>query len=180
MNLHKYEVIGIGASVVVMAIVLFLLRMDSAVFTTASNESTTSQQASVVVAEDNPNQQGALADAIIDASSSSGRVDRLIIDDIVIGNGEGVKDGDTVAVHYIGTLQNGQQFENSYTKGELFVFTVGEGKVIAGWEEGVIGMQPGGQRILVMPPELAYGETGYGPIPKNATLVYAVELIEIR
>lgn len=177
MNLNRFEAIGIGISVAAMALALFLLRLDSSVF--ENTEANGDQPAAVVVSEGDPNQDGALADAIIEASAD-GEVERLIIDDIVVGTGAEVTEGDTVTVHYIGTLQNGQQFDNSYLKHEPLTFTVGENRVIEGWETGVLGMRVGGQRVLVVPPALAYGENGYGPIPPNATLVFAVELLEIK
>ncbi|KXK00183.1 MAG: FK506-binding protein [Parcubacteria bacterium OLB19] len=65
-------------------------------------------------------------------------------------------------------------------RGEPFVFKVGQGMVIEGWEQGVVGMKVGGQRILVIPPELGYGEKGIGPIPPNSTLVFSIELLEIK
>jgi FKBP-type peptidyl-prolyl cis-trans isomerase len=83
-------------------------------------------------------------------------------------------------VHYIGTLQNGQQFDNSHTRGEAFTFTVGEGMVIKGWDEGLLGMKVGGQRLLVIPPDMAYGANAIGPIPANSTLLFSIELIEIK
>lgn len=179
MNISKFEAVGIGVSIGAMALALFLLRLDP----TAVNGGSTivpgsGQQAAVIVADD-ATESAALADAIVEASGS-GRVDRLIIDDVTLGSGAAVKEGDTVSVHYIGTLQNGQQFDNSYQKGEPFTFTVGDGKAIAGWEQGIVGMKVGGTRILVVPPELAYGDKGYGPIPGNATLVFAVELMDIE
>jgi FKBP-type peptidyl-prolyl cis-trans isomerase len=85
-----------------------------------------------------------------------------------------------VSVHYIGTLQDGTEFDNSKKRGAPFEFKVGEGRVIAGWEEGLVGMQVGGQRVLVIPPEKAYGSNGVGPIPGNATLVFSIELLEIK
>jgi FKBP-type peptidyl-prolyl cis-trans isomerase len=178
MNISKFEAAGIGLSVVAMVLALFLMRMETSVFSPGNTEDT-SQQASVVVAEDTEN-SAALADAIVEASGDEGHVTRLIIDDVVMGTGDAVKDGDTVTVDYIGTLQNGQQFDNSYAKGEPLTFKVGGGKVIKGWEQGVVGMKAGGQRILVVPPELAYGAKGYGPIPPNATLVFAIELRAIK
>ena len=179
MNISKFEAIGIGASIVAMVLALFLMRMQSSLF--AENDAVVRDtlQASVVVSDDTT-QDAALADAIVEASGGAGQIERLIIDDVIEGTGEPVAVGDTVTVHYIGTLQNGQQFDNSYTKGEPFSFKVGDEKVIRGWEEGVIGMKAGGQRILVVPPALAYGSKGYGPIPSDATLVFAVELLTVE
>lgn len=176
-NISKFEAFGIGGSIVAMVLALFLLRLDAAVFT-SEGAAADDQEAAVVVASDAPN-SAALADAIVDASRG-GSLDRLIIDDIVVGDGEIVEEGDTVAVRYIGTLQNGQQFDNNYLQEAPFEFTVGDGRVIKGWERGVVGMKEGGQRILVVPPELGYGKEGYGPIPGGATLVFAVELIEVK
>ncbi|MAZ56424.1 peptidylprolyl isomerase [bacterium] len=88
--------------------------------------------------------------------------------------------GDYVTVHYIGSLPNGQQFDNSYKKGEPFSFKVGDGKVIAGWEEGILGMKVGGQRILVIPASMAYGSKAMGPIPGGSNLVFTVELLSIE
>ncbi|MCA9368626.1 FKBP-type peptidyl-prolyl cis-trans isomerase, partial [Candidatus Kaiserbacteria bacterium] len=88
--------------------------------------------------------------------------------------------GDTVAVHYVGNLQGGAEFDNSRKRGTPFEFTVGKGMVIEGWDKGLVGMQVGGQRALVIPPEMAYGEQGIGPIPPNSTLVFMIELVEIK
>lgn len=178
MNINKFEAIGIGVSVAAMAVALLLIRIDG-LGLDSETESTADQQASVVVAE-NDNVDAARADAILQATNGSDNVERLIVDDVVLGEGAEVEEGDTVSVHYIGTLQNGQQFDNSYLDEEPLTFTVGAGAVIAGWEQGVVGMKEGGRRILVVPPELAYGSEGYGPIPGDATLVFAVELMEIK
>jgi peptidylprolyl isomerase len=83
-------------------------------------------------------------------------------------------------VHYVGTLQNGTEFDNSKKRGQPFEFTVGAGQVIKGWDQGLVGMKVGGQRILVIPPDMAYGERGVGPIPGNATLVFSIELIDVK
>lgn len=111
---------------------------------------------------------------------AQGNLKNLIIDDVVIGAGDGVEEGDIVTVHYVGRLQNGTEFDNSYNRGEPFSFKVGAGRVIEGWDLGVVGMQIGGQRILVIPPQLAYGAAKVGPIPANSTLVFAIELLEIN
>ncbi len=135
--------------------------------------------ASVLVGAEG-DQQAALAEALIEAGAGQGSVERLVIDDVVIGTGPAVTEGDTVTVHYIGTLTDGTQFDNSYTRGTPFTFEVGGGRVIDGWERGLVGMQAGGQRVLVIPPELGYGDAVGGPIPPNSTLVFAVELLEIN
>lgn len=101
------------------------------------------------------------------------------VQDVVIGSGKVASDGDTVHVHYTGKLENGQEFDSSKKRGEPLSFTLGEGRVIAGWEQGLLGMQEGGTRVLTIPPELAYGERGIGPIPPNATLTFTIELLEV-
>jgi peptidylprolyl isomerase len=104
----------------------------------------------------------------------------LRITDITVGDGPEAKAGQTVVVNYRGTLENGKEFDSSYGRGP-FSFPLGAGRVIRGWDEGVAGMQVGGKRKLVIPPDLAYGERGAGGvIPPNATLVFEVELLEIK
>lgn len=175
---NRIEIAGFTFSVGIMALALYLLSMQSAFTGTAP----VAQPATglVAVAQSN-NQQAARTAALVEAANErSGAIERLVVDDIVIGTGATVETGDRVTVHYIGTLQNGQEFDNSNKRGEPFTFTVGQGRVIPGWEEGIVGMQVGGQRILVIPSDQAYGSTGYGPIPADATLVFAIELLAIN
>ncbi|ORZ33892.1 hypothetical protein BCR44DRAFT_35563 [Catenaria anguillulae PL171] len=91
------------------------------------------------------------------------------------------KNGDTVYMHYRGTLfSDGSEFDSSYKRGTEFDFTLGAGHVIKGWDQGLLGMCPGEKRKLVIPPELGYGERGAGAsIPPGATLVFEVELVRI-
>ncbi|GFR45761.1 hypothetical protein Agub_g7176 [Astrephomene gubernaculifera] len=86
------------------------------------------------------------------------------------------KNGDYVGVHYIGKLTDGTEFDNSYKRSEPIEFQLGYGQVIAGWEQGILGMCPGEKRRLHIPPHLGYGDGGMGPIPGGATLVFDVEL----
>lgn len=165
-----------AASVLVMALALWLLRLETA---TAPVTSVPDQEPSLVFIEEGGNQAAAVADAIGKASSN-GSVTQLIIDDVVLGNGDEVVTGDVISVHYTGSLQNGQQFDSSYDRGQAFNFTIGEGRVIKGWDEGLLGMKVGGKRILVIPPEYGYGAAAAGPIPPNSTLVFAVELVAIQ
>jgi FKBP-type peptidyl-prolyl cis-trans isomerase len=97
------------------------------------------------------------------------------------GTGQEAKDGDTVSVHYTGTLQNGVKFDSSLDRQTPFVFTLGAGQVIPGWEQGILGMKVGEKRKLTIAPELAYGSSGAGGvIPPNATLIFEVELLGIK
>ena len=105
----------------------------------------------------------------------------LKIEDLEVGKeGDQVKTGDAVTVNYTGTFTNGKKFDSSYDRNEPFVFTVGEGRVIKGWELGVVGMKAGGRRKLTISPELAYGGAGAGnAIPPNSTLVFEIQVIAI-
>ena len=105
----------------------------------------------------------------------------LQYEDIVVGTGASPQPGQTVSVHYTGTLTNGAKFDSSRDRGQPFQFTLGAKQVIAGWDEGVAGMKVGGKRTLIIPPELGYGARGAGGvIPPNATLMFDVELLQVQ
>lgn len=104
----------------------------------------------------------------------------LKIEDVVVGTGEEAKAGDTVAVHYTGTLADGTKFDSSRDRGQPIVFRLGVGQVIPGWDQGLEGMKVGGRRKLTIPPNLAYGSQDYGPIPGNSTLHFDVELMGVQ
>jgi len=108
-------------------------------------------------------------------------MDKLIIKDTVVGTGAEAKSGDTVSVLYTGSLDDGTVFDASSKHGnEPFSFTLGSGKVIQGWDLGLVGMKVGGKRTLVIPAELAYGERSVGGIiPANSTLHFTVELLSV-
>jgi FKBP-type peptidyl-prolyl cis-trans isomerase len=105
----------------------------------------------------------------------------LIYWDIRVGNGEVAKEGSHVRVHYTGWLTSGKKFDSSVDAGKPFDFTIGNGEVIKGWEEGVAGMRVGGKRQLRIPAALGYGADGYpGVIPANATLIFDVQLLGVQ
>ena len=100
--------------------------------------------------------------------------------ELKVGDGRTAKAGDLVAVHYDGVLKDGKKFDSSRDRKQPFIFLLGNGQVIKGWDEGVFGMKEGGKRKLIIPPELGYGERGAGNvIPPNAELHFEVELIKV-
>ena len=105
----------------------------------------------------------------------------LDFEDIAVGDGAVAAAGQQVKVHYTGWLTNGTKFDSSKDRGDPFVFPLGAGRVIKGWDEGVQGMKVGGKRKLTIPPALGYGPRGAGGvIPPNATLVFEVELLGVQ
>ena len=119
-------------------------------------------------------------DKIINNGDSYTDVKDLKIETVTTGDGETAVVGNTVSVHYSGFLTNGTKFDSSFDRNEPFEFTLGQGSVIQGWEQGVLGMKVGETRKLIIPSTLAYGERGIGPIPANATLIFVVQLLEVR
>ena len=148
-------------------IVILLLIALAAAVTTACGEK-----------EREENRQSQQAGQDYDAEFSK----KVLINDIRVGEGIAVANNMKVAVHYVGRLNGpeGKEFDNSRSRGGPLIFTVGSRQVIPGWDFGVRGMQPGGIRALTIPPEFAYGDRAIANIiPKNATLYFEVELLEI-
>lgn len=105
----------------------------------------------------------------------------IFVRDAREGEGGTVRPGDRVVVHYTGWLPDGTQFESSYEDGAAVEFRLGDGEVVRGWEEGVVGMRPGGRRVLVLEPRHAYGGRGVpGVIPPQSTVVFEIYLLGIR
>ena len=106
----------------------------------------------------------------------------LVIEDVEVGEGAEASSGQTVEVHYAGNAWSTRsQFDASWDRGDSFSFKLGAGEVIPGWDQGVAGMKVGGQRTLTIPPEMGYGARGAGGvIPPNATLLFDVELLDVK
>ncbi len=121
------------------------------------------------------------------ATDTKAEITKLVIEDVKKGTGEETQDGKPVQVHYTGWLYDpkaennaGTKFDSSRDRGQPFTFTLGAGQVIKGWDEGVAGMKVGGQRRLIIPPDMGYGAQGAGDvIPPNSTLVFDVELLDV-
>lgn len=121
-------------------------------------------------------------DPEVTTQALSQTVTELVMTDEVIGKGAEAKPGKMVTVHYTGTLYpTGEKFDSSKDHGQPFQFKLGKGQVIQGWDQGVAYMKVGGKRVLIIPPNLAYGDQGVDPvIPPNATLKFEVELLDVK
>ncbi|MCV3214203.1 FKBP-type peptidyl-prolyl cis-trans isomerase [Plectonema radiosum NIES-515] len=135
-------------------------------------------EASVIVAStpsSTPKKTTTGANKVVTTSSG------LKYTELKVGTGATPKTGQTVTVHYTGTLENGTKFDSSRDRGVPFEFSLGTGQVIKGWDEGIGTMKVGGRRKLIIPPKLGYGARGAGGvIPPNATLIFDVELLGIK
>ena len=178
-NLSKNEAIGLLAAVLVLGLTFVGTRFNPFSQAPAAQDTGTSL-ATIVKIPDVNQEKSAAYDAIKGAMNQQGVVKKLITQDVREGTGTAAVSGDTVTVNYVGNLQNGTQFDSSYTHGTPFSFQLGAGRVIKGWDEGLVGMKVGGQRVLVIPSDMAYGNRQVGPIPPNSTLIFAVELISAQ
>ena len=106
----------------------------------------------------------------------------LVVEDITVGDGPEAQPGQTATVHYVGVAHStGEEFDASWNRGQPFSFPLGGGRVIAGWDQGVVGMKVGGRRKLVIPPHLGYGNQGAGNVIKpGETLIFVVDLVGVR
>lgn len=119
------------------------------------------------------------ADLAVDIAASQRNDAGLYWRDLDLGEGPIVQGGQTIDVYYDGRLPDGTRFDAT-EPGDPFTFTVGAGLVIAGWDQGIVGMRVGGKRQLIIPPSLGYGARGAGPIPPNGTMVFTVEVLDAR
>lgn len=133
---------------------------------------------------DNEAKQKAVAEGEQQKNKQAEIMANFRIEDVVVGTGDEAKNGDSVTVNYTGRLESGTVFDSNvdpkFNHVDPFVFTLGAGQVIQGWDMGVLGMKVGGKRALSIPPELGYGERGSGPIPSNSTLNFTVELLGVK
>jgi FKBP-type peptidyl-prolyl cis-trans isomerase len=190
-------------STVIGLVVVILLAGGAYLYTNRNNSSTTQQEAQQLPQQGLNNslqngtldQQGTgsklsqpqsvnnqpLGARVPDTTPSAKDTTKLVIEDQKVGEGPAVKKGDTVLIHYRGTLVNGTEIDSSYRRGKPYETIIGIGNVIKGWDEGIPGMKVGGKRKLTIPPDMAYGSAGaHGVVPPNATLIFEVELIEIK
>jgi len=173
-NLSKNEAVGLLAAIIVLGITFVGTRFNPFI----PNTPVDADVASVTVElPDVQTQPDAAYNALKGAMDSRGTVTKLITEDTRVGTGTIAKVGDTVSVHYTGMLQDGTQFDSSYTRGVPYTFVLGTGKVIKGWDEGILGMKVGGQRVVVIPSDLGYGNRQVGPIAPNSTLIFSLELV---
>jgi FKBP-type peptidyl-prolyl cis-trans isomerase len=116
------------------------------------------------------------------AANANAKADKVDIVDLTLGKGAEVKAGDNIRVHYVGKLADGKEFDASRKHSDKgLTFPIGVGRVIKGWDTGLLGMKVGGKRKLTIPPSLGYGAMGHPPvIPPNSTLVFEVELLEVK
>ena len=106
--------------------------------------------------------------------------DELIIEDLQLGDGKAVVKGALITTQYRGWLADGSEFDSSFSRGKPFQCVIGTGRVIKGWDQGLMGMQVGGKRKLIVPSHLAYGERQIGKIPPNSDLTFEIELLDVK
>ncbi len=166
MNL-KNQYIAVGAGIIVVA--LFFVFFGNLFFNKDTIQNNT-------MTDTNKTTNGAATAGSTTAPSE------LVIRDIVVGTGAEAVKGKTVSVNYVGTLLDGTKFDASQDHGKPIEFMLGVGKVIQGWDQGLLGMKVGGKRMLTIPPQMAYGDqdVGNGLIPANSTLVFEVELVGVK
>ena len=159
---------------------------QSSTATTGGGASTTTESTGSSAVSATPTTPGATAfemstDKSMEVATPNGASARLQYKDLKVGDGSIAETGKVAMVHYTGWLTDGTKFDSSLDHGEPLQFRIGEGRVIQGWEKGVLGMRVGGKRRLVIPAPLGYGDRGYPPvIPGNATLVFEIELLGLQ
>ena len=171
---EKREWIAVGVALVAAAILFFGGQIWSALFGGGTAPVDNSQAAQNTAPTTNA------PTASTTTMQNISTVPGLEIYDQQVGTGTEAVAGKAVTVHYVGFLTNGTKFDSSVDRGTPYPFTLGEGKVIKGWDEGVAGMKVGGIRRLVISPELGYGAQAMGSIPPNSTLIFEVQLLDVK
>ncbi len=182
MNIKNIEIIGVVLGVVLTGWFLMSIMQGSKVTTEATSVSdvktNTTAETKVETKVEQPNAT-TNNNTNLNTNKTMTKVTELIMEDEVVGTGAVAKAGDSVTVHYVGTLMDGTVFDASKPRGNQgFTFTLGAGQVIKGWDVGVAGMKVGGKRKLTIPSDMAYGNQAVGGvIPANSDLIFEVELL---
>jgi peptidylprolyl isomerase len=175
---RTYELVGMFVASFLLLIGVWLMQIDQSFTALVSEAPSQVATPGMIVAGGD---SGETIEQVVRRSiEEDGDIQNLIVDNIKEGTGAPVEMGDTVTVHYVGTLPSGEEFDNSRVRGEPLTFTLGAGNVIPGWEKGIRGMREGGERILIIPSRLAYGDAAAGSIPADATLIFSVEVLSVE
>jgi FKBP-type peptidyl-prolyl cis-trans isomerase len=166
-------------AIFIVVLVLFLLRNEKTGAPTGGSLSNEQTEQTKQVEKPNGNDQSQQAEG---SNKNNNKLMELGIKTTKEGTGDRiVNSGDTISAHYTGKLEDGTKFDSSVDRGTPFTFTIGQGQVIQGWEQGLLGMKVGEKRTLTIPSELGYGARGAGnAIPPNATLIFDIELMSIK
>ncbi len=164
-------ILGAIIALAVIVIAIFIYRDYSSRVQASATPTTVASSGSYPIGTLDTTPPAASANAVTTASG-------LVYEDLKVGDGTTAATGNTVTVNYIGWLDDGTSFDSNLNS--TFSFALGTGRVIPGWDEGVQGMKVNGTRLLIIPPELAYGATANGPIPANSTLTFEVQLVDVK
>lgn len=163
------------------AVLFFFCAIAATILTVRSASSSNTDATSQQTAQACTDNRTEPAEAVPDIYKPGAAVTELQKTDLAAGSGPAAKDGDCLVVKYYGTLaSNGMKFDENFTTTEGFAFTLGQGQVIQGWDQGLVGMKAGGIRRLVIPASLGYGDQASGDIPANSDLVFVVKLLRIQ
>ncbi len=177
-KISESEALSVGVALIIVTVVFFGFFGNPFFKATQQAKSATSS-APVTVANATKDKDKAAQD-LRAATDEYGKVTKLAIQDVKVGEGAPVVAGNTVTVQYVGKLIDGTEFDSSIKRNTPFTFVVGKGDVIKGWEQGLLGMKKGGQRTLIIPADMGYGDRGMGPIPPGATLLFSIALLDIK
>jgi peptidylprolyl isomerase len=178
-KISESEAVSVGIALIIVAVVFFGV-FGNPFFKMNKAEKPATSTTPVTVADPTKNRDQAAQD-LRGATDEYGKVTKLAIRDEKVGEGTPVVAGDTLTLNYVGKLIDGTEFDSSIKSGKPFTFTVGKGDVIKGWDQGLIGMKKGGQRTLIIPADMAYGDRGAGGvIPPGATLLFSIALLDIK